>query len=120
MFQFLKAFKTRVFVSVVFVLIVGNTVSAQTVTLQATDDAMVYRGNATNNYGSDGKLQVKKSDNATLTRKYIEGKKVQEEFASSSSNININISTLVRGIYTLEVNQSCTNEIIGNARFLKQ
>lgn len=68
MFQFLKAFKTRVFVSVMFVLIVGNTVSAQTVTLQATDDAMVYRGNATNNYGSDVKLQVKKSDNATLTR----------------------------------------------------
>lgn len=68
MFQFLKAFKTRVFVSVVlFVLIVGNTISAQAV-LQPIDDAMVYLGNAANNYGSDVKLQVKKTPGSSITR----------------------------------------------------
>lgn len=42
--------------------------SAQTVILTPTDDAMVYQGSITNNYGTNPKLQVKNSYGSSINR----------------------------------------------------
>jgi hypothetical protein len=50
----------------------------------------------------------------------VQGKKVKEQSSSSASNITLNISGLLRGVYSLQVNKAITNEVLGKARFLKQ
>ena len=49
----------------------------------------------------------------------IQGKKIKEQSAASFSNMDINVSELSRGIYSIRINNTSTNEIVGEARFLK-
>ncbi|MEP6673673.1 MAG: DNRLRE domain-containing protein [Ferruginibacter sp.] len=49
----------------------------------------------------------------------IQGKKIKEISIASFSNMDINISELSRGIYSVRIYHAATKEIFGEARFLK-